>query len=115
VRDAAVAQLLQDLDRAGQRTPLLRRVQLAEQAIVQVLDRARLLVGEVVPELAADGAGEEAAAHPDLAVDAPAVDRHSALLERLLPGEDVRVDRVDERAVEVEDQCRHKVCDPSVQ
>ena len=53
MRDAALAQLLQDLLRAGQRAALVRRQQLAEQAVVDVLQLARLLVGEVVPDLAA--------------------------------------------------------------
>jgi hypothetical protein len=33
--------------------------------------------------------------------------REAGLGERALPGEDVRTDGVDERAVEVEDQCVH--------
>ena len=46
-------------------------------------------------------------AHPDPAVHAPAVDRHARLRQRLLPGEDVRVHGVDQRPVEIEDQCAH--------
>jgi hypothetical protein len=47
----------------------------------------------------------ETAAHPDPAVNPPAVDRQAELGERALPGEDVHIDRVDEGAVEVEDEC----------
>ena len=72
------------------------------------LDLLGLLGRERPPDLARDGAGEQAAAHPDPPVDAPAVDRHPRLVERALPREDVRVDRVDERAVEVEDERGHR-------
>ena len=99
--------------RAGQRAALLGRQQLAEQAVVDVLQLARLLVGEVVADLAADRAREQPAAHPDLAVDAPAVDCQTVFLEGLLPCEDVRVDGVHEGSVEVEDQCRHQACHAS--
>ena len=80
---------------------------------MDVLQLARLLVGEVVADLAADRAREQPAAHPDLAVDAPAVDRQTVLLEGLLPREDVRVDGVHEGSVEVEDQSRHQACHAS--
>ena len=59
-------------------------------------------------QLTPDRAREEPAAHPDPAVDAPAVDGHVAFLERLLPREHVRVDGVHEGPVEVEDQRRHR-------
>ena len=88
--------------RAGKRPPLGQ--QLVEDPPVAGLDRLGLLARELAADLAGDRAREEAAAHPDPAVDPPAVDRHPLLGERALPGEDVRVDRVDERAVEVEDQ-----------
>ena len=65
------------------------------------------LVRQAPPDLAGDGAGEEPAAHADPAMDPPAVDRVAGLEQRPLPGEDVGVDGVDERAVEVEDQCLH--------
>jgi hypothetical protein len=42
------------------------------------------------------------AAHADPAVDAPDRDRNSGVIEGLLPGEDMLVDAVDERAVQVE-------------
>ena len=68
------------------------------------LDRLRLLSRELPPHLARDRAREQPAAHPDPAVDPPAVDRHPLLRERPLPREHMRVDRVDERSVEIEDQ-----------
>src|SRR5207302_639151 len=77
---------------------------LAEDAAVAKLDRLGLCRRELAPHLARDRAREEAAAHPDPAVDAPAVDRHPFLRKRALPREHVRVDGVDQRAVEVEDE-----------
>src|SRR5215204_5736191 len=66
------------------------------------------LVGSQGPaELASDRAREQAAAHADAAMDLPALDRHFHLSERSLPGKDVRVDGVNERAVEVEDERAH--------
>src|SRR5260370_687867 len=53
------------------------------------------------------GAREEAATDAGAAVDAPGVDGHSRFLERLLPGDDVLVDRVDQRPIEVEDESAH--------
>ena len=82
--------------------------QLAEQLAVEVLDLLGLGVRQLAADLARDRAREQAAAHPDPAVDAPPVDRHVEPGERPLPREDVRVDGVDERAVEVEDQRRHR-------
>ena len=68
------------------------------------LDRLCLRVGERAPDLARRSACEQAPAHPDPAVDPPAVDRELNLGERSLPREHVRVHGVDERAVEIEDE-----------
>jgi hypothetical protein len=73
-------------------------------ALLEPLD---LVVAELPPDLAGDGAREQPAAHADPPVDAPALERHPRLVEGLLPREDVRVDAVDERAVEVEDERAH--------
>ena len=48
---------------------------------------------------------EKTAAHPHAAMDAPAVNRHARLPERALPGEYVRVNRVDQGAVKIKDKC----------
>ena len=101
-----VPQVGEQVTGARQRAAL--REQLAEQLAVQALDVLGLLVGELPPELARHRAREQPAAHADAAVDPPAVDRHVALGQRSLPGEHVAVDGVDERAVEVEDQGRHR-------
>ena len=95
-------QVGEQLDRAGKRAALGQ--QLPEDPRVAGLERVGLLGREVPADLARDGAGEEPAAHPDPPVDPPAVDRHPLLRQRALPGEHVRVDGVDERAVEIEDQ-----------
>ena len=95
----------QQLDGAGQRPPLGQ--QLAEQLAVAALERSACSSARASAQLAGDRAREQPAAHADAAVDAPAVDRHAGLGERPLPGEDVGVDGVDERAVEVEDQRSH--------
>jgi hypothetical protein len=46
--------------------------------------------------------GEQATAHTDPAVDAPDRDLNPGVIEGLLPGEDMLVDAVDERAIQVE-------------
>jgi hypothetical protein len=102
VRDPLPAEVGQQLHRAGERPSLGQ--DLAVELAVAALDRLGLLVGEGTPDLTCRGPGEEAAAHADAAVDPPAVDRESDFGERSLPGEHVRVDGVDERAVQVEDE-----------
>ncbi len=104
--DPARAEPCQQLDRARQR-PALRQ-QLLEDPAVAGLDRLGLLRRQLASDLASDRAREQAAAHPDPAVDPPAVDRHPLVGKRALPREDMGVDRVDQGAVEVEDQsARH--------
>ena len=104
MRHAELAQLGEQPHRARQRPPLGQ--QLAKQLAVTHLQRLGLVGRELTPCLASRGAGEQPAAHPDAAMDPPAVDRDARLRERTLPGEDVRVDGVHQRAVQVEDQPR---------
>src|SRR5262249_33634562 len=49
---------------------------------------------------------EQAAAHADLAVDAPHRKFYAFGIERALPGKDVLVDAIDERAVQIEQETR---------
>jgi hypothetical protein len=84
---------------------------LAEDLAVPALERLGLVVAELPADLAGDRPGEEPAAHPDTAVDPPAVDRRPEIEERPLPREDVRVDGVDQRPIEIEDQCAHAAQD----
>ena len=46
--------------------------------------------------------GEQAAAHADLAMDAPHREVDALAVERLFPGQHVLIDAVHERAVEIE-------------
>ena len=78
------------------------------------LDPAGVVVAQRLSDLAGDGAGEETAAHPDAAVDLPALDRKPGLRERALPGEDVGVDGVYERSIEIENECAHAWLGPSL-
>ena len=101
-RHTDLAQVREQLHGAGQRTTLGQ--ELAEQLAVAALDLLDLLVAQGPAQLARHRPREEAAAHADAPMDAPALERQPRLGQRPLPGEDVGVDGVDQRAVEVEDQ-----------
>ncbi len=60
------------------------------------------ILGDVEPGLAQEDVGEEAAAHADLAVDTPDRERDAFLGQRVVPGQDMLVDAVHQRAVEIE-------------
>ena len=51
-----------------------------------------------------EGIHNQTPAHPDSAMDAPHRKLDAPLLERLAPGEDVLVDAVDQRAIQVKQQ-----------
>ncbi len=87
-----LGQAAQRLARAGQRAHawVVAHVRLG----VQVGQPGDHLVVERLAELAAQGGHEQAAAHPDAAVDLPNGERHAELLERLAPGDHVLVDAV---------------------
>ena len=74
---------------------------------VALLQSVGLLALECVADFAGHGAREQTAAHADAPVHAPAIDRQARLRERLLPGEHMGVHRIDQGAVEVEDQRAH--------
>jgi len=93
------------VNRAGERAPRWRES--AEDLAMPPLEELRFLAGQLPSDLSRHGAREEAATHADAAVDAPGVDGHSSLLERLLPSDDVLVDRVDQRPIEIEDESAH--------
>jgi hypothetical protein len=95
----------QQLDRSRQRPSLGQ--DLLEDLAMPALEYGGLLVGQAAADLARNGPREQPAAHPDAPVDPPPIDRMTALEQRALPGEDVRVDGVHEGPVEVEDQCTH--------
>ena len=89
------------------------RHHLLEQLGVTLLKRIGLARRERPAQLTRDGAGEQPSAHADAAMYAPAVDRHLGLGQRLLPGEDVRVDGIHQRPVEIEDERAHNRHDTS--
>jgi hypothetical protein len=47
---------------------------------------------------------QQAAAHPNLAMDAPDRDVNPLSLERFVPGKDMLIDAIDERAAKVEQE-----------
>src|SRR6266496_3395149 len=100
MRDARVAKIAQELDRARQRAALGK--QLAEELTVALLDQSRLRVRQGAPDLAGDGTREEPAAHADPPVDLPAVDGQTGLRQSPLPSEDVPVHGVHQGPVQVE-------------
>src|ERR671931_703137 len=100
-------QLGQEFDRVGER-PSLRK-QLAKEFSVAGLDCLDLGRRERPGQLARHRSCEEATTHANAAMDPPAVDRQACLGQRALPGENVGVDRVDQRSVQVEDQRWHRL------
>ncbi len=64
------------------------------------------LLGDIQPGFTQQDVGEKAAAHADLAMDAPDRDVHAFLVQRLLPRQYMLVDAVHQRAVEIEKKGR---------
>ena len=71
---------------------------LAQPLAALLVDRNAGLANKLV--------GEQAAAHADLAMDAPDGKVDPLGVQRLLPGEHVLIDAVDQRAVEIEEEHR---------
>ncbi len=71
------------------------------------LESFHFTLGDGAAQLSSNGTSEQPAAHPDPPVNPPAIDCHACFGQRPLPGEDVGVDRIDEGAVEIEDQRGH--------
>src|SRR5258706_13299199 len=59
---------------------------------------------ELEPGLAQQHVDQQPAANPDAAMHAPDRQRDALAVECLVPGEDVLIDAVDERAVEIEQE-----------
>src|SRR6185369_1004172 len=102
VDDLVAPERFEQLDGAGERPPFGE--DLAEDLAVAPLQRLALVVRQAATDLARHRPGEQPAAHPDPPMDPPAVDRKVDLEQRPLPRMDVRIDRVHERPIEVEDQ-----------
>ena len=64
------------------------------------------LIADFDPGLAKKLIGKQAAAHADLAMDAPDRQLDTLRIERLLPGENMLIDAVDQRAVEIKQEDR---------
>src|SRR5439155_21635896 len=105
VRHRSRVEESEQLDGAGQRAAF--REEAAKQLTVPTLDDLGLVRRDLAADPACDAAREQAAAHADTTVDAPAVDGETGFGESALPGEDVRVDGVDQRPVEIENQRLH--------
>ena len=104
-RDLLRAQGAQQFDGPGQGAAFGQ--ELPEQFAVALQENFLLCGIDLAPEFACGRARSQAAAHADAPMDAPSIDREAAFRERPLPGEHVRVNRVDQRAVEIEDQRLH--------
>ena len=66
---------------------------------------------ELLPGFVEQHVRQQPAAHADLSMNAPDRELDAVGFERRLPGEDVLVDAVDERAVEIEhERCVHTLC-----
>lgn len=75
-----------------------------EMIAMSMLDAFGQVVVDRVADLPEQGAHEEITAHADPAMNAPSGDGDVELVERLCPGEHVRVDAVDQGAIEIEDE-----------
>ena len=69
---------------------------------MQMAQPLEAVFAEIDSGFATELVGEEAAAHADLAMDAPDGEVDALAVESLLPGEHMLVDAVDERSVEIE-------------
>ena len=98
------AQGRQQLGGAGQWSDAVKATD--ERVAVQFRERRDHLPIELSVELAGERVYEQAAAHPDPAVDLPHGQADTHALERVAPGDHVLIDAVDERSVEVEQKRR---------
>ena len=105
VRHVRESEGAQKLDCARKRSALRQKV--AKVLAVTALQSLGLLGGEIATKLAGDRPGEESAAHPDAAVDLPAIDRQVGFRECPLPRKDVGVNGVDKSAIQIENQRGH--------
>ena len=88
------------LARAGQRANGVRHAAIGFR--VHPTQAIEPILAEIHAGLAFELVGEQAAAHADLAMDAPDRELDAFAVERLLPRQHVLVDAVHQRAVEIE-------------
>jgi hypothetical protein len=96
--------VLQQLKRSGKRAHLAGPPRVGLR--VPPLEPRGFVRGHAVTGLSEQRVGEEPAAHPDAAMDAPHRQLDTGVLERLPPREHVLVHAVHQRAVEIEEQRR---------
>jgi hypothetical protein len=106
VGDALSSEVPKEVRRSGENGAV--RQELTEQLAVPPLHRLDLFRVEVPPHLPGYRPGEQTAAHPDLPMDPPPLDREARLGQGTVPREDVRVHRIDQGSVEIEDQAAHE-------
>ena len=70
------------------------------------MDSLSLFRRDIASGLARQSVDEESAAHANLPVDTPDGEMNATFLQSLAPGEDVLIDAVHERPVQVEEQGR---------
>jgi hypothetical protein len=68
---------------------------------MSTLQRFSLGRRNLAPQFASNGPSEDAATHPDAAMNAPTIDSHACLSQSALPREDVCVDGIDECSVKI--------------
>src|SRR5574341_1585931 len=85
---------------ARQRANLPRIAQV--NFFVLALKTLRLFGAQLLPRLSQQGVDKQSSAHPDPAVDAPDSQLYARHFERLPPRQNVLVNAVDQRAVQVE-------------
>jgi hypothetical protein len=103
-RDARVRQKRQQLARAWQRSDVAGVVPVGSQVpLAQPFDTFDV---DVEPGFSQQLIGKQAAAHADLAMDAPDRELDALGVECLLPRQHVLIDAVDQRSVEIEEKDR---------
>src|SRR5260370_4562183 len=103
-RHALFGQHVEQVLRAGKGSHLSEPARIG--LLVKVAKTIGFRRGQLAPGLAHERAQEQAAAHPDATVDSPDRERDARRLERLLPRQNVLIDAVEQRAVEVEEHRR---------
>jgi len=92
-------------------TPLGQEI--AKEGAVARLNAFGLIVAQRPSGLASDGPGKKSAAHSDAPVNFPTFNAKPGFGQRALPGEDVRVDGIHQRSVEIEDESTHGRREPT--
>ncbi len=103
-RHAVFGECREQVARAGERPNALELLDVGLG--VEAGEPGQRLAVQLALELARERRDEQAPAHPDPAVDLPDREIDADGLQCFAPGDDVLIDAVDQRAVEVEQECR---------